>query len=569
LALLSLGIDVLVPFEAMSQSGLFTRPEDTRPELPPFEPPKRPPGEVLPPIPLPQEPPQEPELEELYKGIRVPIKEVRIEGNTVLPQEELDALAAGFVKKKKGLLTFADLERLRDLITWKYIKAGYETSGATIPDQTIEDGVVMIQIIEGVLDTDNVNVETDGRLRKSYIKKRLLLAASGVINTKKLEKALQILQQNPRIKSVKAELRPTDVRGKAALDVKVIEAKSYRTTFQFDNQEPPSVGAERGLLNFSHLNVTGFGDTFFAVVRYTIGLRGLYAMYEVPLNARGTTFDFHMDLAESEVVEDPFDALDIEGKSRTFGVTLAQPVYRSMNSRFGVFAIGEKRRSKSFLGGRGFQFTEGPSDDGVSKVTVLRFGQDWSFRTRDQAFALRNTLSIGLDCLGATSHDDSNIPDGQFIKWFGQVQYARRFILKGIPWELIARGDVQLSDSPLLNLERVGVGGYGTVRGYRQDEYVRDNAVIGSVELRFPFFSYKDNVFELAPFFDIGRAWNVEETPPGPKTLSGVGAGIRWRQANHLDAFLYWGHDLKDINRDVGEYDLQDDGIYFRLAVSF
>ena len=35
------------------------------------------------------------------------------------------------------------------VLTLAYIERGYVTSGAVIPDQTIEDGVILIEVIEG------------------------------------------------------------------------------------------------------------------------------------------------------------------------------------------------------------------------------------------------------------------------------------------------------------------------------------------------------------------------------------------------------------------------------------
>jgi hemolysin activation/secretion protein len=550
---------------AAAQSGFIRRPEETRPELPAFEPPERKPGRVLPPIPL----PDKPETERLYKGIRITIKKIVISGGTVFPQEELNSIANEFVKPSEiNELTLSDLERLRDLITLKYIRKGYVTSGAVI--ESIHDGVVRIQIHEGVL--DEINVKTDGRLKERYIKKRLNPAKEGVVNEDKIAEILQILKQNPRIHRIKAELKPGVERGFSVLDVNVFEAKPYRMTFQFDNLEPPSVGSYRGLLNFSHLNISGYGDSLNAVVRYTKGLRGLYAMYEVPLNALGTTVDIHADLSTADVIEEPFDQLDIEGESETFGFTITQRLYRRLTTKFDhwfdVFLIGDKRRSQSFLFGQGFPFTEGASEDGESKVTVMRIGQNWTYRTGQQAFALRNTISIGLDLFDATINENTDTADGQFLVYLGQAQYAWRFPFQGKIGQLIARGDVQLADSPLLSLEKIGVGGFGTVRGYRQNEFVRDNALIGSVELRLPVYDYKSSRFELVPFFDIGRVWNENATSEETETISGAGLGLNLTIGDRASAFLYWSHAFDDILQ-PSEYNLQDDGIYFQLAVSF
>ena len=50
---------------------------------------------------------------------------------------------------KNRTLATEDLERLRLALTLLYINKGYLTSGAIIPDQDVQAGVVAVHIIEG------------------------------------------------------------------------------------------------------------------------------------------------------------------------------------------------------------------------------------------------------------------------------------------------------------------------------------------------------------------------------------------------------------------------------------
>jgi hemolysin activation/secretion protein len=80
---------------------------------------------------------------------------------------------------------------------------------------------------------------------------------------------------------------------------------------------------------------------------------------------------------------------------------------------------------------------------------------------------------------------------------------------------LVARIDTQLTPDSLLSLERFSMGGVDTVRGYRQNQLVADNGILGSVEVRVPLTS-DPRVLQLAPFFEIGTAWNNREIDPDP-----------------------------------------------------
>ncbi len=224
------------------------------------------------------------------------------------------------------------------------------------------------------------------------------------------------------------------------------------------------------------------------------------------------------------------------------------------------------RRSQSFLLGSGFRFSEGLSEDGVAKVSVLRFGQSWSYRGRQNALALRNTVSVGLDAFGATTHS-GDVPDGEYVAWLGQFQWARRIPAGFGKGQLLFRFDAQLANSALLGMEKLAIGGYATVRGYRENELVRDNGYIGSLEARIPVFRPVSGatMLEVVPFVDVGRSWNERNPGKEKKTLTSAGIGVRWSATQHLFAEAYWAHAFNDVERH-GESNLQDDGVHFLLS---
>jgi hemolysin activation/secretion protein len=314
-------------------------------------------------------------------------------------------------------------------------------------------------------------------------------------------------------------------------------------------------------------------------VSLTDGYQDYEGRYSIPVTAADTLVRARFAYNENDVVEKPFDDLDISSTSQTTGLGVTQPVYRTARHRVELFVDAELRKSETFLGilpgNDRFSFVAGP-EDGVSKVSVLRLGQQWVYRDLVQAFALRSQASVGLDVLDATHHTSSKIPDGQFFAWLGQAQWVRRID----PWglELLVRADVQLTDSPLLSLEQFSLGGHSTVRGYRENEVVRDNGMVGSIELRVPVWQDEARGLrvDLAPFFDMGKGWNHDDhllsvrpsTTLDSRTLTSAGVGLRVRLTEHLFGQITWAEQLRDVPR-VGEHDLQDSGIQFEVRVSY
>jgi hemolysin activation/secretion protein len=110
------------------------------------------------------------------------------------------------------------------------------------------------------------------------------------------------------------------------------------------------------------------------------------------------------------------------------------------------------------------------------------------------------------------------------------------------------------------------------VRGYRENQLVRDNAVTASLELRLPVFvDDKGNDtanFQVIPFVDWGQAWDKEATNQTDEKLdiASVGLGFAWQPVKGVNLNVFWGEALEDDVKNENGDDLQDDGLHFSLG---
>jgi hemolysin activation/secretion protein len=522
-----------------------------------------PPGRVLPPI-----PPVAPRQFELLPRIRVRVREIRVVGSTVFTPEQLERVTAPYVGRE---VSAEDLEALRVALTMLYVERGYINSGAILPDQTVSDGVVTFQIVEGAL--SGVVVEGNRWFNTWYLRKRFALGAGHPLNINGLQERLQLLLEDQRIRRLNAELRPGLDRGESVLHVKVEERLPFRIVLDVDNYQPPDVGAERGIVTLEHQNVTGSGDVLTLRFGKSEGLEPLLDFrYALPVTAYDTTLAFQYRRNTFSVVAALFQDLDITSESEIFTFSVRQPVYRTLASEVAVELIGERLSARTELLGEPFSLSPG-AQNGESVVTALRAVVEGVHRTQDQVIAVRSRFSVGIDALGATIHPPGQGPDGRFFSWLGQVQYVRR-----LPWQdiqVIARTDLQLADDSLLSLEQIAIGGRYSVRGYRENTLLRDNALLASLETRVPLIRNRRwaEYLELAPFVDFGKGWNTTLPTPDIQSLSSVGIGLRWAATIipgpipvRSQFEVYWGHQLRKIETQGNA--LQDNGIHAQISLA-
>jgi hemolysin activation/secretion protein len=514
----------------------FRKPPPEQLKLPPVKPPT---GERLPSV------------------IRVQVRKIRITGNTVIPDAELEKIAAPFENRE---ISDTDLEELRQQLTARYIKAGYINSGAVIPDQKVTDGVIEIRIVEGRL--TRTEIEGTEHFDPSYFTDRIELHAGPPLNIVNLEQELQILLQNPLVKSMNAQLVPGDRPGEAVLKAKVKEAPRYDIGMVVDNKLSPSLGEVKGTLLGSVNNLIGRGDVLDGEFGYAEGIpHDIKVRYLTPITARDTAIGVHYENTKATVVEAPFDVLDIKSRLETYGAQISHPVYRTPNQQLVLSGVLERRQTKSSLLGVPFSFSPGVND-GKATVSALRLVGDYVDRGRTQVIAARSTVSIGLHAFGSTINDEG--PDSQFVAWLGQFQWVKLLGNRGD--QLRVRADAQLTNNPLLPIEQYAVGGLDSVRGYRAFQLLRDYGYTASVEYRIPVFSNPTGArnLQFAAYVDTGAARFKDRENPSPSQLTGVGVGLIWSPSPAFSAELYYANGLNSVP-ETSSHSLQDDSIYFRL----
>jgi hemolysin activation/secretion protein len=496
---------------------------------------------------------------------------------------------------KNTKLSLIQLNQIVTKVAEFYTKKGYQTSGAIIDlgerlPETDQPVIVTIKIIEGTLEkieiilkeknTSNsqqpIGETQRGRLA-NYIQPRLKVKVDQPLNINELLEALQLLQTDPLIAEISATLEAGTTTDKNILVVKYRPTNFLNPVINFDNSRPPSVGTFQRGITLTGNNLLGLGDIITTDYNNTNGSNSIDVSYILPANPNNGTIRFDYSWTDNKVIEPPFDDInkdgdspDITSKSRDYQLTFRQPIIQNINNQqfteLSVGLTGSWRESKSYLLDFPFPLSSGADEDGVTHVFALRFFQEFTQQYPQQIIAFRSQFNFGIDAFNSTINEQilgvEPIPDSTFFYWQGQAQYIRFF---GQDKLLLLRGNLQVANQPLLPMEQFATGGFGSVRGYRQDQLLTDNGLFLSADFQIPIIKIDNwnSVVQIIPFFDYGTTWNTGRSNPEIQTLSSIGLGLQWRIDDNFQARLDYGIPL--VNVESRDRTLQEQGLYFSI----
>lgn len=556
-------------------------PNDQAPIVPPL------PNYELPPVPnaqIQQAPP--------VNAGRMFVKHIEVRGVKAFKPAVIRAILAPYENRD---VTSAELWSLRIALTKLYVDKGYVNSGVLLPDQQSKDGLVVFQAIEGAL--TRVEIVDKDHLNPKYITWRLRDHVEDPLNMTNLQTALRYLQQDANIERLDARFGPGDELGQGVVRVNVQDQPRFSAGLGFDDHHTSTTGANEGTAFLGARDLTGFGDEIRGTVVRTRGDTEGSGVFSIPISPNDAAFQAYYSRSSAGIIEQPFQALNLKETTRTYGFSLTAPIMNRLDDRVSLFVGAESDRSYTELLGQSFSLSQG-AQHGVSAVAVVLGGVDWTLHGASSVSDLRLTYRRGIDALGATinsgvSNDyfnpDPTGADGRFV--LEQLQFIFIQRLNGFaPFsalndraQFIARASGQISQKPLLLLEKFTVGGVDTVRGFPENLLVRDNGTAETLEVQLPLPGYRLEPswrnLVVAPFVDYGRSWDKSNADPGnpvlntkdPLYIASAGLGLFWNPLKGLDAQVYWGRSIansfngEDDPRQFAPNDLQKRGIHFAV----
>jgi hemolysin activation/secretion protein len=485
----------------------------------------------------------------VFDDTRYDVGAIVVEGLVALSPQDFADIVQDYSARTLGA---GEMSALSDRIAARARERGFIFANAVISPQSLSSGVLRVSLDEGVID----EIRIEGDADPAILSQLEPLRDGRPVTLARLERHILLADDISGIR-----LRSPRYEREGERGVLIVEARrdrfSGRAELANDGSQP--IGPLRARIDFDANGLISPFDeidfTYSTVPTEPGELQYLAGRYSVVVSPQGTEVSFGASYSATRPGAYLADR-DIFGKSARVSGRLRHPLRRSRG--FSIWVDGELE----FRDLRQDRFGALARHD---RIPVARLGFYSRALMLDGAIRGGLTLSQGLDILDATqqgetlaSREDAS-PDFTVLSgWFAW----ERALASSLELALAGRG--QLSSTPLLITEDIGLGGNSFLRGYDFSERSGDNGIMGSAELRYDWRNPLGMLrrAELYAFADGGVVGNLEDGR-GSGSLASSGGGIRTDLTRNLDLDLELAFPLTGPR-----YDTDDKSPRFNVAVT-
>ncbi len=465
----------------------------------------------------------------LLMETRINLKTVQIEGGTIYPLNELAEVYKPLIGRQTSL---ADLIEATRNITRRYQQDGYLLSYAFLPQQSFDDGVARVVLVEGYV--RDVQMQGDvGRVKGLLDKLAAKIQAERPLTRKTFERYTTLMTRIPGV-TIQAQVPPPGTTDGATTLIAEASRKPFTSTLSTteDNRNGP-----QALLGVSSNSQTAMGEQ--------LTLSGLFPPgddheryyrldYNQFLDAEGT----QLNLSASRYRADPGTEVLVNGGGRLdthrendrysigFSVPLIASSTEQLTAASRLYAVNDKTR----YDGINFPFSKEFRTD----IRALAFEGDWRKADARQLRILSGGVYQGFDSLGAHTNYDDIALDFFRVRLSG-VQSDKFFD----NWQGVLSAALYWSDDTLPDSERAVFGGQNFGRGYPDDQASGDKGWGVAYEVNYSFNRDGNWLRILQPYvvLDRSRSW-FNQLPVQANNLSSAAVGLRFGDAKYYNIAL-------------------------------
>lgn len=502
---------------------------------------------------------------------RVVLFEIRafdLSGNSIFPADKLQEAVKPFIGPGK---TAADVEKARDALEKFYHGAGYPAVMVNIPEQTLQGGVVKLQIIESRI--GRVRITGNRYFTMEKVMKDLPSLAPGeMLYLPNVQKEIGRLNRSQDFK-INPVMTPGIELGTIDVELKVEDRLPLHGSLELNNRASHDTRNLRlnAMLRYDNL----WQKEHSVSVQYQTAPQNanevemLGASYVLPAPwDPDNLLAFYGLWSDSETAFG--EGFKVAGKGKIFGMryVVSLPPYKlyAHNINLGI----DYKNFDEAVG-----YTTGEGETTSTPISYLPLSFSYSASLPDEwGGTTQFSGGLNMSFRGVGSREEEF--ERKRYKGKANYLYATAGIQRTqkLPWgmSIFVKLDGQLSDQPLIANEEYSAGGMESVRGYKESEVLGDDALHGTVEVGLPDPFAKTRIgkwFQMTPFlfYDMAELSIKEPLSSQDRSmrLEGAGVGLRGSIMKNLEYEFDWAVAMENTDR----IKRNDQRSYFKVKALF
>lgn len=466
------------------------------------------------------------------------LKGISLSGNTVENTETLQ----GLITMKTGeILNSRELNKDVMAIQEQYRRDGYIL--AKITDMNIDkNGILTLKVNEGIL--EGYKVKGNTKTKERVILREMRQKPGEPFNSKLARRSMQRVYNLGFFEDVNIKMNPGVDPNAVVMELDVTEKRtgSFGIGAGYSSED-----GVVGMVSIGDTNFRGTGDAI-SLSYETSGddtdAHGYTFSYRRPwLDSKETvgTFRIYNRTYEYDDYDESGDLKETYMRKYSGGeLTFGRPVSEYSTNYLTLRTCKDsyvKHVDDGNLGDRSTPAYEGWRRDNFGTTRSVTF--EHVTDTRDNVYNPMSGSRLSLS--------------GEFAGFGGDFDFQKytvdgqRYIRAGRSQVFALRARYGVGTGDISEFNQYRIGGQGSLRGYREDQFRGDREFLGTVEYRFPVVKKVQG----ALFTDWGGAWDSGLTPDDLHASVGVGISLT-TPIGPLRFDYGWGEDGGRVHFNVG-----------------
>lgn len=468
------------------------------------------------------------------------VNSVQVAPSEILTESEIQSIIQKLVGKN---VFINDIQDIIDEINNLYAKKGFVTARAFLPEQTVQQGNIYIDLIESKI--GNITVQNNRWTRSGYITKRMPEEQNELFDIVELERNILDFNRYNEGVNLTANLKAGAQSGTTDIELIANENFPFHLVGVMDNAGRHTTGHIRGGAMLYADSLFGLRDRLSLGSYFSGGAQSPFADYNIPVNRHDGRVGFMFSSTLAQIKYGPLTDLDIKSRAFQYSLYYSQPIVRKPGFELKGYGGLNYKRARTLSDIAILNDWIGATDEVTSVDASLQMRKD----TKYGIWYANQSLSYAIPILDSVS---------DYIKYSGGVVRLHDFS-HGVIGHIRSNYQIIPGNRRVPYLDQIQSGGLATTRGYSEGIMIGKNGYFLSGELMFPLLPreitsprsgekipfigryVKGAVFaDHAGIFPTAR----EDIYDGSYFLMSLGMGLRIQLPGELSARLYWGYPL-------------------------